>query len=161
MPGLATEALVLRADGAWLVHRRGPQCRDEIGLLEGFGGGVDSDRDLEREMTRELVEELGPKVEFELLDRLPEKSILAGTPPTAWRVFPFVVRFHGGEPEPEPGKNDGFVWLPESEWSQGDVASIHQGELSSSAQLSALALRDWCAGTQTGYIANREPGETR
>lgn len=146
MPDRAVEALILRADRAWLLHLRGSRCRDEVGLLEGFGGRCDPAETPPRALDREVREELGPHAHTTLRAALPVKHVTAGDPPRTWEIHPFVLAWHGGELIAEPGKNDGFRWVHFADWHTGDPARVADGLLSASARLSVLALRAWIAG---------------
>src|SRR5579859_5665044 len=64
---IAVEALIFTPEGKLLLEERGPECRDEIGKLEGVGGGLYGD-DLLQELREEFDQELAAKTQQLVID---------------------------------------------------------------------------------------------
>lgn len=134
---VAVDALVIDSDGHWLLHRRGPGCRDEVGLLEGLGGAVDPDELFRAALAREIHEEAGDQVDVEIGYFLGGRLINTPDhepPACSWLVMSYLCQLRNGEPQiTEPAKNAGFVRVR-----PGDVDPRH---LSTSARAAWRWLR--------------------
>lgn len=69
---IAVEALIFTPEGKVILEERGPDAKDEVGKLEGVGGGIGDNDDLHRALQEEIGTELGVlegglKVEIERL----------------------------------------------------------------------------------------------
>lgn len=111
--GVAVDAIVLDGSGYWLLHRRGDGCRDEVGRLEGLGGGLESGEDPRAALAREIREEAGEDIDVEI-DRFIAGRVIhardGGDGERPWIVISYLCRLRSGEPVvTEPDKNAGFV----------------------------------------------------
>ena len=137
---VAVEALVFDDEGRWVLMERGPECRDEVGKLEGIGGGVeDGDDDLRAALRREIREKVGTDADitvggfFEARTDTVEPTT-EGVDERHWIVVSYLCRLEGGElKRREPGKNEGFHRL--------DLDEVEPERLSSSARSAFESLR--------------------
>jgi predicted MPP superfamily phosphohydrolase len=110
---IAVEALIFNANGEILLQLRGPDCRDEIGKLEGVGGQLDND-DLEACLQAHIHREIGPvRVEIEeILEARPVQFNERGKPED-WIVVSYLCRLIEGEPVAvNQGKTSELRWIP-------------------------------------------------
>lgn len=124
---IAAEALLFDRQMKWVLMKRGPECRDEVGKLEGIGGEVEDQDDSFREaVRREIEEEVGEKAGIEIVDFFEVRKDVPDSGET-WLVVSFICILNSGELRVmEPGKNEGFHRV--------DVEEIDPGKLSSSAK---------------------------
>jgi hypothetical protein len=124
---VAVEGLIVDDSVRLLLGRRGPGCRDGIGLLEGMGGRVEGE-DLRVELARELAEEIdGAAVEISsFLEAKTDWPLRPGGGTQTWVIVSYVCSLRDGCPVPrEPEKCSGFEWF--------DLADSRPPDLSSSA----------------------------
>lgn len=118
-PSIAVEALIFTPDGKLLLEKRGPLCKDAVGLLEGVGGGIDHHEDLHEALRHEINTEIGAghggiKVS---IDRLLEiRPIQFEEPRTKklkdWVVVSYLCKLLEGRPDiAEPEKIEELVYL--------------------------------------------------
>jgi 8-oxo-dGTP diphosphatase len=108
--GVGVGALLLNPNGEIFLAQRGPQAKNERGLWEIPGGGVEFGETLAAALRREMAEEFGIEIEVgELLDVvdhiLPEEG-------QHWVSPTFLCRVSAGEPViREPGKCAAIGWF--------------------------------------------------
>lgn len=138
---LAVEGLIFDRDNKWILHRRGPECRDEQYKLEGIGGRVDKGEGFRHALMREIAEEVGTKAVIQPLgiydirndtvydNRLKKK--------VTWLIISFLCRYeHGDLLRMEPEKNLGYERLC--------IDHVSEEELSSSSRAAYKKLIiDW------------------
>lgn len=110
--GVAVDAVVLDPRGRWLLHRRGPGCRDEVGMLEGLGGSLEPGEDPRAGLAREIREEAGEDLEVETTRFIAGRVVhpRSGSSDRPWVVISYFCQLRSGEPRVvEPEKNAGFV----------------------------------------------------
>ena len=137
---IAVEALIFTPDGKLLLEKRGPLCKDAVGLLEGVGGGLDEhDEDLHEALRHEISTELsGLNGDLKVsIDRLLEiRQIQFEESKTKrlkeWVVVSYLCKLIEGEPvSGEPELIEELVYLtldelyakPESELSGSTIAA--------------------------------------
>lgn len=67
---IAAEGLIFNNANQWILHRRGPKCRDEQYKLEGIGGRIDKGEEFLPALLREISEEAGEDVKINVVDIL-------------------------------------------------------------------------------------------
>lgn len=111
---VAVEALILDDRDRLLLGRRGPACRDGVGLLEGVGGRCEGE-DLRAELARELREEIGGctvKIRAFLEVKSDTPVLPDGRSGKSWIIASYLCRIAEGTPVPrEPEKCLGFEWV--------------------------------------------------
>jgi len=125
---IAVEGVVFDTHGQILLMKRGPGCRDEVGKLEGVGGGVPEDEGFRPALTREIAEELGGDIRIEidapLHVRAQRFDDAVGGGRTLWLIASFRCRWIAGQPEiAEPDKNAGFVVARPDALAPADLAA--------------------------------------
>jgi hypothetical protein len=135
---IAVEGLIFRSDGRLLLEKRGPQCRDEIGKLEGVGGSLGTAENLLQKLHEEFEQELAAKnVGLEIaIDRLLEVRQVqfeeAGRGWLDWVVVSYLCRIIKGVPDiGEKGKIASLEYLtldqlyamPEDDLSKSTVSA--------------------------------------
>lgn len=136
---IAVEALIFTPDGRLLLEKRGPMCKDAVGLLEGVGGGIDYHEDLLEALRHEISTEItGEKGKVKVsVDRLLEiRQIQFEEAKTKrlkeWIVVSYLCRLVEGEPDRgEKDKIEELVYLtldelyaiPESKLSGSTIAA--------------------------------------
>lgn len=100
---IAVEALIFTPEGKLLLEERGPECRDEIGKLEGVGGRLNGN-DLIQELREEFDQELAAQQQgLEIdIDRLLEiRQVQFEEQDKGWQdwvVVSHLCRIRKGEP---------------------------------------------------------------
>ncbi len=108
--GVGVGALIENEAGQVFLSRRGPKAKNERGLWEFPGGGVEFGETLAQALCREMREEYGIELEVgELLDVvdhiLPEEG-------QHWVSPTYLCRIRSGEPHIlEPEKCAGIGWF--------------------------------------------------
>lgn len=112
---IAAEAIIFDQDKQWLLMKRGPACRDEIGKLEGIGGSVEEqDETFQDTVKREIREEAGDDVEVEIIDFFEVRKDTVEPAQTDedekhWIIISFICKLKSGDPKIiEPEKNSGY-----------------------------------------------------
>lgn len=107
---IAVEALIFTPEGKLLLEERGPECRDEIGKLEGVGGRLNGN-DLLQELREEFDQELaahnqGLEIDIERLLEIRQVQFEEQYKGLQdWIVVSHLCRIKKGEPAiGEPGK---------------------------------------------------------
>jgi hypothetical protein len=107
---IAVEALIFTPEGKLLLEKRGPECRDEVGKLEGVGGRLKGN-DLLQELREEFDQELtAQQQELEIdIERLLEiRQVQFKEKDKGWQdwvVVSYLCRLKKGKPAiGEPGK---------------------------------------------------------
>jgi len=128
---IAVEALIFTKDGRLLLEKRGKHAKDEIGKLEGVGGGIDPYEDLhdalKHSINTELAEHQGHiKV---AIDHLLEIRCLQfdekDKGPQDWVVVSYLCRAVAGEPHiGEPKKIEELVYLTMDELYAKDESEL-------------------------------------
>lgn len=109
---IAVEALIFNANGEMLLQVRGPDCRDEVGKLEGVGGQLDTD-DLEICLQNRIHHEIGAVTVAieEMLEVRPVQFVERGKPED-WIVVSYLCRLIAGEPVAvDPRKTGELRWI--------------------------------------------------
>jgi 8-oxo-dGTP pyrophosphatase MutT (NUDIX family) len=129
---VAVEGLVFDRDFRWILMKRGKGCRDEIGKLEGIGGGFENDANFRSALEREIKEEVGTHADIRIISFFEVRKDTVDVPGSAgnmkkhWIIVSFICFLHGGQLRiVEPAKNEGFVFK--------QLDAIDKAELSSSA----------------------------
>ncbi|CAM3786989.1 NUDIX hydrolase (plasmid) [Agrobacterium radiobacter] len=123
----AVEGLVLNDEGQAVLIKRGPMCRDNIGLLEGIGGQCNNAERFRDALHREIEEEVGTAAVIEI-DRFSHVRLQherEGAPGTAanWIVVSYICRWRSGLlTVTEPTKNSGFHLVDPRAFSAADLA---------------------------------------
>jgi 8-oxo-dGTP diphosphatase len=108
--GVGVGAIIVNERGELFLARRGPAAKNERGLWEFPGGGVEFGETLRDALRREIMEEYGIKIETgELLDVddhiLPDEH-------QHWVSPTFICRIVSGDPViREPGKCTEIGWF--------------------------------------------------
>jgi mutator protein MutT len=125
--GVGVGAIIVAEDGRLFLARRGPLAKNERGLWEFPGGGVEFGERLADALKREMCEEYGIQIEVgELLDVadhiLPEEG-------QHWVSPSYLCRLVAGQPRIlEPGKCSEIGWFLPSEIPP-DLTSISRHNL--------------------------------
>ena len=138
---IAVEGLIFDNAGYWILHRRGPGCRDEQYKLEGIGGSIAKGEDFHHALKREIIEEVGTLAKVDIIgvmevrkdtvfDRRLNRTV-------TWIIVSFLCKYSNGELlRMEPDKNLGYEKF--------HITKIPQDELSSSSRSAYLTLkRNW------------------
>jgi len=125
---VAVGALIFTDSDEVILLERGSKARDEIGKLEGVGGGIDEETNLHNALLREIKEEIGEvQVEIKLL--LTVLVLPSTTTKNQWWVVPqYLCNLVSGTPvikEPEKCTKIHFLKLAEI---PEDKLSIFQKE---------------------------------
>ena len=108
--GVGVGAILVNEDGWVFLARRGPQAKNERGLWEFPGGGVEFGETLAHALQREMLEEFGIQISVgELLDVvdhiLPEEG-------QHWVSPTYICRIQSSTPViQEPGKCSQIGWF--------------------------------------------------
>jgi len=133
--GVGIGALIQDAQGRIFLSQRGPMAKNERGLWEIPGGGVEFGETLVAALRREMNEEYGIEIEVgRLLDVadhiLPEEG-------QHWVSPTFICRILSGEPRIlEPGKCSAIGWFGLGEM-PGGLTRITKHNLESYRELLA------------------------
>lgn len=138
---VAAEGLIFDEDNYWILHRRGPKCRDERFKLEGIGGRIDKNEEFMPALLREISEEAGPHVSVKIVDILEvrkdtvydhrlDKTI-------TWLIVSYICVHVDGQFEIcEPEKNLGYEKV--------EIGNVDVDELSSSSKAAYAKLeKNW------------------
>lgn len=128
---IAVEGLIFTKEGKILLEKRGPECRDEIGKLEGVGGSLGNHYNLLSKLQEEFNQELAAEVVgLEInIDRLLEvrqvQFFEAEKGWQDWIVVSHLCRIERGEPAiGEPGKIESLHELTLDELFAMDEADL-------------------------------------
>ena len=139
---VAVEGLIFDENFRWIMMERGEACRDEVGKLEGIGGGYEEqDRNFVEGLKRELREEAGEEAEIAVLDsfevRKDRVEDLEDREERNWIIVSFICLLKSGQLEiREPDKNRGFHRL--------NFDEVDEEELSSSTKSAYRSLqKEW------------------
>ncbi len=138
---IAVESLIFDSSLQWVLHKRGPGCRDEIGKLEGIGGSYSNDdEDFPTALKRKLVEKVGADAEIDILKFFEAKldTLISTTGEKRhWIIASYICLFKSGKLKiGEPEMNSGFIFLP--------FGSIGLSTLSSSTKSALASLqKEW------------------
>lgn len=116
---IAVEALIFDANGRLLLQVRGPECRDEVGKLEGVGGQLDQE-DLISCLQAHIDGEIGAGARVEVEELLEARPVqfLERDQAEDWIVVSYLCRLLEGEPIiVDEGKTAALRWL--------DIAELH------------------------------------
>jgi len=112
---IAVGSLIFKNNGYVILLERGTKARDEIGMLEGVGGGVDDEQNLHEALFREVKEELGDDVKIRI-DELLTVMVLPGENFPFWVVPVYLCKLESGIPRiMEPEKCSKMHYLKLSE----------------------------------------------
>lgn len=138
---IAAEAIIFDQDKQWLLMKRGPACRDEIGKLEGIGGSVeDQDETFQDTVKREIREEAGDDVEVEIIDFFEVRKDTVEPAQTDgdekhWIIVSFICQLKSGDPKiMEPEKNTGYY--------RKSINEVDTEKLSSSSKSAVQSLKE-------------------
>lgn len=130
----AVEAIIFDLENRWVLHKRGPACRDEKFLLEGIGGEIEQGESINEAIDRELCEEVGCDADIEI------RKIIAARCNTnsvgeRWGIISVVCLLIGGKLRiMEEDKNLGYKI--------SHVKNVNYEELSSSTKILYNFIRD-------------------
>jgi ADP-ribose pyrophosphatase YjhB (NUDIX family) len=134
---VAVEGLIFDEKFRWILMERGEACRDEVGKLEGIGGGYEyQDRNFVEGLKREIREEAGEEAEIEVLDsfevRKDRVEDLEQEEERNWIIVSFICLLKSGQLEiREPEKNRGFHRLNFDEFKEEELSSSAKSAYSS------------------------------
>ena len=135
---IAVESLLFDRDLNWILMKRGPGCRDEIGKLEGVGGQVEGNENFKEALRREISEEVGDKADIEVLNFFEVRRDIPNSKEDKeefWLVVSFLCLLRSGDLKiKEPEKNKGFHHV--------NVHEIDSEKLSSSASSALRSIRE-------------------
>ena len=138
---VAAEGLIFDKDNKWILHRRGPKCRDERFKLEGIGGGIEKDEAFLPALMREISEEAGDNVTIKVVGILEVRKDTVYdyrlSKDVTWLIISYICAYISGEFEiREPEKNLGFETVI--------IGNAEVDELSSSSKAAyAELLKNW------------------
>jgi len=125
--GHCVEYFITDGEGHWLIHERGPECRDEQGRWDFGGGAQEYGEDRFTALCREVEEEWGFMVTLSC--QLPGYSCFRtiNGVTSHWEVAPYVVWVQNHIPQPMegPGKIASYHWLTYEELLSGVVQPFH------------------------------------
>ncbi|RPI82152.1 MAG: NUDIX domain-containing protein [Chloroflexi bacterium] len=130
---IAVEGLIFTSDGKLLLEKRGPNCRDEVGKLEGVGGSLPEGReDLLQELYEEFDQEIGAQQQHlkiaidRLLEIRPVQFMQTKIGQLEdWVVVSFLCRLVEGQPIiGEPDKIESLHYLTMDELFSMDEALL-------------------------------------
>ena len=108
--GVGVGALIVNERGELFLARRGPAAKNERGLWEFPGGGVEFGETLRETLRREIMEEYG--VEIEVGDLLDVDDHILPDEHQHWVSPTFICRIVSGDPViREPGKCTEIGWF--------------------------------------------------
>jgi 8-oxo-dGTP diphosphatase len=98
--------------GNYVMHKRGPNCRDEHGCWDFGGGGVEFGETLEQALVREIGEEYGVvPIEYQYLGH-DEKFREHNGVPTHWLGFRYIALVDREKViNNEPDKHEELHWV--------------------------------------------------
>ncbi|MEV0195776.1 NUDIX hydrolase [Nonomuraea sp. NPDC050691] len=140
----AVACVLLTADARVVLHRRGPACHDEVGMIEPLGGEVDAGESLLDALHREVTEEAGDLLLRVVRPLTPQRLTVPDTRGVLhrWLVHPFLALLLGGEPSVrEPEYNAGFVFVPMADVLSQPLTKLCGGLLTESARSSLAEIR--------------------
>ena len=116
--GVGVGAVILNSEGRVFLAKRGREVRNESGMWEFPGGGVEFGETLEHALAREVREEYGLEIEVqELLDVV---NHLIPAEKQHWVSPTFLCRVKSGAPSiREPHKCDEIGWFTLDEIPEG------------------------------------------
>ncbi len=108
--GVGVGALIIDEQGRLFLSKRGPLAKNERGLWEFPGGGVEFGETLAHALQREMHEEYGIQIEVgELLDIVDHILPVEGQ---HWVSPTYLCRVISGRPQiMEPGKCEAIGWF--------------------------------------------------
>ena len=116
--GVGVGALILDEAGRIFLSQRGPLAKNERGLWEIPGGGVEFGETLADALRREMREEYG--IEIEVGDLLDVVDHILPAEGQHWVSPTFICRITAGEPRiVEPGKCSAIGWFGLAEMPDG------------------------------------------
>lgn len=108
--GIGIGAVILNNDGKFLLEKRGPKSKNEIGLWGFPGGAMEFGESIEVAIIREVKEELG--VTIKPLKRLPPIDHFIPTEKQHWVAIPYISKLTRGTPKIlEHEKCSDFGWF--------------------------------------------------
>lgn len=148
---VAAEGLLFDWENRWILHRRGPKCRDERYKLEGIGGRINKDEEFMPALLREISEEAGEQVKVKVVDILEVRKDTVYdnrlNKKITWLIISYICAYLEGQFEIcEPEKNLGYEKI------EIEKADIDQLSSSSKAAYSKL-MDNWqeiCKKLQRG-----------
>ncbi|MCD8048043.1 MAG: NUDIX domain-containing protein [Clostridia bacterium] len=136
---MAVEGLIFDSNYNWILHRRGPKCRDEQYKLEGIGGRVQIGELFVFALLREIAEEVGKTVKVKIIQILEVRrdtvfdARLNKT--ISWLIISYIcVHLEGSFEICEPEKNLGFERIK--------IGEANVEELSSSSKAAYVKLTE-------------------
>lgn len=128
---VAVEGLIFDWENNWILHRRGPGCRDEHYKLEGIGGKIDRNEEFMSALLREISEEAGTKVKIKIVDILEVRKDTVYDhrlkKKITWLILSYICAYIDGQFEIcEPEKNLGYEKV--------EIGNANIEELSSSSK---------------------------
>lgn len=134
---VAAEGLIFDQDNHWILHRRGPKCRDEHYKLEGIGGRIDKNEEFMPALLREISEEAGVQVKIKIVDILEVRKDTVYdyrlNKKITWLIVSYICAYMGGQFEVcEPEKNLGYEKV--------EIGNANKEELSSSSKAAYIKL---------------------
>lgn len=136
---VAAEGLLFDQENCWILHRRGPKCRDERYKLEGIGGRIDKDEEFMPALLREISEEAGEQVKVKVVDILEVRKDTVYdnrlNKKITWLIISYICAYLEGQFEIcEPEKNLGYEKI--------EIGNADINQLSSSSKAAYSKLMD-------------------
>lgn len=138
---VAVEGLIFDKNYRWILHRRGPKCRDEQYKLEGIGGRIDAGESFLHALEREIEEEVGVEANIKPIgileirnDTVYDNRLKRNV---TWVIISFLCCYYGGDLlRMEPEKNLGYEKF--------DLSQVSEDELSSSSKAAyKMLINNW------------------
>ena len=136
---VAAEGLIFDHENRWILHRRGPKCRDEHYKLEGIGGRINKREEFVPALLREISEEAGTQVRIKVVDILEVRKDTVFDyrldKKITWLIVSYICAYLSGEFKIcEPDKNLGYERV--------EIGNVNKEELSSSSKAAYAKLMD-------------------
>lgn len=108
--GVGIGAVILNKDGKFLLIKRGPKSKNEIGMWGFPGGAMEFGETMAETIKREVKEELGIKIKP--LKRLPPVNHRIPNEKQHWVAVPYICQLVSGKPKIlEPNKCSDIGWF--------------------------------------------------
>lgn len=108
--GVGIGAIIVNNEGKFFLSKRGKKARNERGLWEFPGGGLEFGESFENTIHRELMEEFG--ITVEIVRQISTFNHLIPNEKQHWVAIAFMCRLKKGTPKIlEPDKCEEFGWF--------------------------------------------------
>jgi 8-oxo-dGTP diphosphatase len=108
--GVGVGAVIMNEDGKFLLMKRGPKSKSEVGTWEKPGGSVEFGETLENALKREVKEELG--VAIKIIKLLHVADHIIDDEQQHWVSPAYICKIVSGVPKiKEPDKCDEIGWF--------------------------------------------------